>query len=97
MDTLAAFSCVVSIPAAGTIGWHKQALLTGLLSRLAFGPLGVLAAFALDGRTPCPRCAGPLNTEEILPVVCQHCGTELKWDAKQRKILGTVPPTHSES
>lgn len=97
MDTLAGFLWLVSIPAPATVGWHKEALLRGLLWGLAFGPLGVLVALAVDGRTPCPRCAGPLNTDELLPVVCRHCGAELKWDAKRRKILGTIPPAHSES
>ncbi len=52
----------------------------GFLMGLLFGPIGVIVAFALDGRPKCAKCAGRLDPNAT---VCQHCGHE--WGAKPAK------------
>lgn len=53
------------------IGHPKQAAALGLLLGVLFGPLGLVAAFAIDGRPKCPHCGGRLNGHVRK---CQHCG-----------------------
>ena len=58
------------------IAQQKQAGIAGLFLGLIFGPLGVLAAFALDWRLQCYKCLGRLEGRAS---VCPHCRTELGW------------------
>lgn len=60
--------------AGGVIAGQKDAAGAGLLAGLLLGPIGVLVAFAMDGRRACPQCGGRLNGE---PKVCQHCGANV--------------------
>lgn len=53
------------------VGAAKQSPAAGFFLGLLLGPLGVLAAFALDGRRQCPRCHGRISG---FPELCQHCG-----------------------
>ena len=53
------------------VGSGKQSTAEGGFLGLIFGPLGVIAAFALDNRPKCPACGGRLNGEVRK---CQHCG-----------------------
>jgi hypothetical protein len=46
-----------------------------VLLGLLFGPLGVLAAFALDARATCPRCYGRIDAEAY---ICMYCHTPLR-------------------
>ena len=72
--------------AAGIIGHARQAALAGAVLGLFLGPIGVLAAFALDGRASCPHCAGRLDGRGQ---ICQHCHRPIRWD---NVPLGTVDP-----
>jgi len=63
--------------AAGIIGHARQAAIAGAVLGLFLGPIGVVAAFALDGRASCPHCAGRLDGRGQ---ICQHCHRPIRWD-----------------
>jgi hypothetical protein len=63
--------------AAGIIGHARHAAMAGAVLGLFLGPIGVLAAFALDGRASCPHCAGRLDGRGQ---ICQHCHRPIRWD-----------------
>ena len=75
-----------SAVAAGIIGHARQAAPAGAVLGLFLGPLGVLAAFALDGRSSCPHCAGRLDGRGH---ICQHCHRPIRWEdtASESSIL----------
>ena len=52
------------------IGSNKNSSGGGFVLGFLLGPLGVIAAFALDGRLACAHCGGKLNGT---PTICQHC------------------------
>ncbi len=60
----------------GVVGSSKNATGTGCILGFLFGPLGVIATFALDQRPMCPQCKGRLNGSAK---VCEHCRAELEW------------------
>ena len=66
-----------SAVAAGVIGYTRQAGVAGLVLGLFLGPIGVAAAYALDGRAACPHCAGRLDGRGR---ICQHCQRPIRWD-----------------
>ena len=66
-----------SAVAAGIIGHARQAAIAGAVLGLFLGPIGVVAAFALDGRASCPHCAGRLDGRGQ---ICQHCHRPIRWD-----------------
>jgi len=63
--------------AAGIIGHARQAAIAGALLGFFLGPIGDVAAFALDGRASCPHCAGRLQGRGQ---ICQHCHRPIRWD-----------------
>jgi hypothetical protein len=63
--------------AAGIVGHARQAAIAGAVLGLFLGPIGVIAAFSLDGRASCPHCAGRL---EGRGQICQHCHRPIRWD-----------------
>jgi predicted amidophosphoribosyltransferase len=65
-----------SAVAAGIIGHARQAAVAGAVLGIFLGPIGVLAAFALDGRPSCPHCAGKLDGRGQF---CQHCHKPIRW------------------
>ena len=75
MPEIIAFWVVCAILGA-IIGSRKDASGAGFLMGLIFGPLGVIAAFAIDNRSSCPHCGGRLNGR---PQVCQHCQRSIQW------------------
>jgi len=79
------FACVV---AGGVVGARRNAPQGGALAGALLGPLGVVVAFALDGRPQCPRCAGRLDGKGH---VCQHCRAALAWPE-----FGEVPKLREE-
>jgi hypothetical protein len=56
----------------GIVGARNDAYHGGMILGLLFGPVGVLAAFALDSRPSCPHCGGRIDAA-LFPV-CPHCG-----------------------
>lgn len=64
--------CVCGI-LGGVIASAKDAGVAGFLVGALFGPLGVIAAFALDGRPQCEKCRTRLDTRAS---ICPQCGTE---------------------
>ncbi len=66
-----------SAVAAGIIGYSRQAGPAGVVLGLFLGPIGVVAAFALDGRPSCPHCAGKLHGRGQ---ICQHCHRPIRWE-----------------
>lgn len=61
--------------AGAVIGSQKNAAALGFVLGLCLGPIGVIAAFAIDKRQQCPKCRGRLNGAAT---VCQHCGAALE-------------------
>ena len=71
------------------IASRRKASLGGFVLGLLFGPLGVVAAFALDGRDQCPKCGTRLDSNGE---ICPSCKTELAW-----RIFGpTVVPERTQ-
>ncbi len=64
----------------GLVGAQKNASGTGAILGLVFGPLGVIAAFALDARPKCPNCMTHLNGRAK---ECPSCRKPLFWTAQQ--------------
>ena len=62
--------CIVGGALGGIIGSSKQAGSVGAMLGALFGPLGVIAAFAIDGRQQCGKCRGKLDGQ---PEICPHC------------------------
>lgn len=56
----------------GLIGARREAILAGAVTGLAFGPIGVLAAFALDGRSKCSLCGTRLDRNASVCPGCQR-------------------------
>lgn len=61
------------------VGSPKQAGPLGFLLGCLFGPLGVIATFAIDKRRECPKCHGKLDGT---PAVCTHCRQHISWPDK---------------
>ena len=70
--------------AAGIIGHARQAAIAGAVLGLFLGPIGVVAAFALDGRASCPHCAGRLDGRGQ---ICQHCHRPIRWDNVPSELI----------
>jgi hypothetical protein len=70
------FTWFGSAVAAGIIGHARQAVVPGAILGLFLGPIGLVAAFALDGRSSCPHCAGKLDGRGQ---ICQHCNRPIRW------------------
>jgi hypothetical protein len=68
--------CVLSGIAGSIAANGRNGAIQGFLAGFFLGPLGVIAALALDYRPCCPRCAGRLDGEGH---VCQHCRVALEW------------------
>jgi hypothetical protein len=73
----------------GLVGNAKNAAGSGAVLGFLFGPLGVLVAFAVDGRPECPYCKGRI---EPRATTCQHCRKSLSWsnDGAPRKRSTTT-------
>lgn len=56
------------------IGEAREAGGRGFLLGLFFGPLGMIAAFAMDGRRECPRCGTRVTRRQSM---CPNCGGEV--------------------
>ena len=74
---LVALWCVVHAICGAIVGHGKERTFGGAILGLLFGPIGVITAFALDGRPTCPMCESRLNRS---PRVCPCCRTDLDWD-----------------
>ena len=70
------YGWISSAVAAGIVGHGRKAALPGAVLGIFFGPVGLLAAFALDGRSSCPHCAGKLDGRGQ---ICQHCNRPIRW------------------
>ncbi|TXH51483.1 MAG: hypothetical protein E6Q97_18290 [Desulfurellales bacterium] len=70
MEFLIAFWLICGI-VGGIIGNAKNAGPGGFALGVLLGSLGVLAAFALDGREKCRRCGTRLNTGAVICPMCQ--------------------------
>jgi hypothetical protein len=70
----------------GIIGARRNSADAGFILGLLFGPLGAIAAFALDARASCPACHNKLDADVI---VCPVCRAQLGW------IGGTVLPAQA--
>jgi hypothetical protein len=73
--------CVCGGALGAIIGSFKQAGLTGAMLGACFGPLGVIATFAIDGRLQCGRCGGKLDGQ---PEICPHCRELLGYKSDSR-------------
>lgn len=70
--TLVAFWLVCGV-VGGVIGNTKDAGVSGFLLGALLGPLGVLAAFAVDGRPQCEKCRTRIDPKAT---ICPQCRTE---------------------
>jgi uncharacterized membrane protein YeaQ/YmgE (transglycosylase-associated protein family) len=69
IGTLIAIWLVCGI-VAGIIGSAKNAGVQGFILGVMLGPLGILAAFAVDGRMNCSQCGTKLNAGAK---ICPSC------------------------
>jgi ribosomal protein L37AE/L43A len=69
IGTLVAIWLVCGI-VAGIIGSAKNAGVQGFIFGVMLGPLGILAAFAVDGRMNCSQCGTKLNAGAK---ICPSC------------------------
>ena len=56
----------------------------GFLLGFLLGPIGVLIAAFLDGRTNCPTCGSKLNGK---PRLCSGCKTRFEWDGSSFRFF----------
>jgi len=77
--TIIAVNAIVGAICGAIVGNRREAGGSGLMLGLLFGPIGVLTAFALDGRDCCPRCTGRVEQVGKRTHICPHCGTPLEW------------------
>lgn len=84
MEYVIGFWIVCGIVGA-IIGASKDSSGIGFILGLLLGPLGVLAAFAVDGRAKCVHCHGRLNGK---PEICQHCNATLFWSKPENSEDG---------
>jgi hypothetical protein len=75
------------------IGSQKKAAGAGYFLGIAFGPLGLIAALALDWRPLCPRCKARLNGQATL---CPYCKLEIAWIAGNYDVT-PVPADQAEA
>ena len=80
--------CFPSAIAGGIIGAHREAFVLGAVVGFALGPLGVIVALAVDGRTKCPQCRERVYA---LARLCPHCHVKLTWSHSLPR-LGDAPP-----
>lgn len=52
------------------VGSYREATVFGGALGLLFGPIGIVVAFALDGRRACSQCRGKVARGAV---VCPHC------------------------
>ena len=62
---------------AAFIAGRRNAAGTGLVLGAIFGPVGVIAAFAADGRQKCPACQERIQN---FARSCVHCHVGLSWN-----------------
>lgn len=74
----------------GIIGSSKHAGVGGFLLGLLLGPLGVLAAFALDGRPKCEFCKTPMDPEAQQCPQCLKAQPSTSGDGRRRMSLQPV-------
>lgn len=92
--TVIVIGWVVSGVVGAVIGSRRNSSATGFALGLLFGPLGAIAAFALDGRTPCPRCGNKIDNDVRL---CPTCHGELAWFDGRVASPETVDSWRAES
>lgn len=89
--------CLAHVTCGIIVGRARERGLAGGLLGLLFGPIGVIAAFALDGRPSCPMCESRLDAA---PRKCPHCRADLQWErphpgisdfANRRAVLREPP------
>lgn len=73
MELLIGFWIVCGVVGA-VIAGQKNAAGAGFFLGLLLGPLGVIAAFAMDNRATCPHCNSRLNGT---PKICPQCHREV--------------------
>jgi hypothetical protein len=77
---------------SGFMGWvaglPRRSGIPGMLLGFIGGPLGILAALAVDVRPECPRCGGRVGPTGV--ELCQHCRSMLVW--RGAKPIGWKPP-----
>lgn len=69
-------SCIIFGVLGAIVGSRREKGVMGFYLGLLLGPIGVIVAFALDGRQSCVKCNSRLNGK---PAVCPHCGQEYDW------------------
>ncbi len=76
--TLCAIYFVVQLLIGGSlgaiVGGRRHARKAGMILGMLFGPLGIIVAFALDGRPRCPKCKARV---EPGAAICAGCHTSL--------------------
>jgi len=71
----------------------KNAGGSGFALGVLFGPLGLLAAFAVDRRRQCDKCGGRVNGA---PEVCQRCGADFPRDLPPEMTKTTAEEIRAE-
>ena len=82
MDNETLFTLVVIWTICGVagaiVGSPKNAAGAGFLLGFLLGPIGIIVAFAVDGRRKCPKCATRVNAGAT---ICPQCSSKLVADA----------------
>lgn len=73
METVIGFWIVCGVAGAIIASRHNSGV-AGFFLGILLGPIGVIAAFALDGRRKCPQCASRMNDGAK---VCPQCRSAL--------------------
>jgi len=89
LTTFIVLSWIASAILGAIVGAQKKEGAQGFVLGLIFGPLGLIASFALDGRLECYRCHSRVNGE---PQVCPYCRAELGWAYDRFYDLHSMPP-----
>ncbi len=80
--------CVAPCAIIGMIiASRRNATLGGFLIGLVFGPLGVVASFALDGRPKCAKCASRLSSGAE---TCPYCRTDVERTRHDNRVQRTT-------
>ena len=69
------------------IGAKKDAVKQVFVLGLLLGPIGLVIAALIDGRSPCPTCGTNLNGH---PTLCPSCHTRFSWDDNSLSMVKKI-------
>ncbi len=79
--TIIVVNAILCLFLGAVIGGRRDSAGTGAILGLLFEELGLIVAFALDGRPKCAHCREPINQNAKL---CPHCRSQLFWSGGEQ-------------